>query len=98
MHAKLDELEAIAADFEQSATGQAKLLISVVIVGFKLSSDYNEEKIDELMPDKQECADGTTMTREFPLTQSGELINVIERIHKITEKKKRVVVLGCDDW
>ena len=97
MHAKLDALESIAVDFEQGATGQAKLLISVVVVGFKLSSDYNEEKIDELMPDKQECADGTTMTREFVLSKSAELINVIERLHKIGENK-RIVVLGCDDW
>ena len=52
MHARLDELETLAADFEQNATGQARLLISVVVVGFKLSSVYNEEKIDELIPDK----------------------------------------------
>ena len=97
MHARLDELETLAADFEQNATGQARLLISVVVVGFKLSYAYNKEKIDELISDKQECSDGTTMTREFPISQSGELINIIERIHKIAEKK-RVVVLGCDDW
>ena len=42
MHAKLDEFEAISADFNSKATGQAKLLLSVINVGFKLSSIYNK--------------------------------------------------------
>ena len=63
MHAKLDEFEAISADFNSKATGQAKLLLSVINVGFKLSETYNKVTVDELMPDYQECSDGTKMTR-----------------------------------
>ena len=80
MHAKLDELEANAANFEQNSTGLGRLLLCVVNVGYKLSELYNKEKIDELMPDEQECSDGTKMTREFIVTQDSELINVIERV------------------
>ena len=97
MHAKLDELDTLAAGFDEGATGQAKMMLCVCVVGFKLSSDCNKEKIDELMPDTQECSDGTTMTREFPLTETGELINVIERVQKIAEMK-RIVVLAVDDY
>ena len=63
MHAKLDELEANAADFEQNSTGRGRLLLCVVNVGYQLSEGYNMEKIDELMPDEQVCSDGTKMTR-----------------------------------
>ena len=55
MHVKLDEFEKVSANFEKNAMGQAKLLLSVITVGFKLTSIYNKEKVDELMPDLQEC-------------------------------------------
>ena len=96
MHAKLDEFEKVSIDFEQNAIGQAKLLLSVIFVGFKLTSIYNKEKVDELMPDRQECSDGTSMIQEFPISQNGELINLIERIHKIAQMQ-RTIVLTCDD-
>ena len=68
MHAKLDELEAIATDFKQNSTDQERLLLCVVNVGYKLSKFYNKEKVDELIPDEQECTDGTKMTQEFIVT------------------------------
>ena len=37
------------------------------------------------------------MTREFIVTHTGELINVIERLQEIA-KKWRTIVLACDDW
>ena len=51
-HAKLDELEGISIDFNRTATGQARLLLSVINVGFKLSTSYNEVDVDRMMPDK----------------------------------------------
>ena len=70
-HKKMDELEAMAAQYEQAATGQDKLLIAIVNLGFKLSYDYNTSTVVELMPDLQECSDGTQMTRQFIVTQDG---------------------------
>ena len=46
MVAQIDELQAISDEFEKTATGQSRLLLGIVTLGFKLAFGYQKELVD----------------------------------------------------
>ena len=97
MVAQIDELKAISDEFEKTATGQSRLLLGIVTLGFKLDCYYYKEYIDEIIPDDQECSDGTKMTKQILTTIQGELLNVSDHGEMLGRNKRTRVIL-LDDF
>jgi len=97
MVTQLDGLKAISDEFEKTATGQSRLLLGIVTLGFKLDPMFQKEFIDEIIPDNQECPDGTKMTKQFLTTIKGELLNVPYHA-QILGRNKRTRVILLDDF
>ena len=94
--AELDELQAISDEFNRIATGQSRLLISIVTLGFKLDEDFHQQILDEIIADDHECSDGTKMTKQFMVTYDGQLYNMPERAQMIARGKQTRVLLLDD--
>ena len=96
MLTQIDELQAISDEFEKTATGQSRLLLGIVTLGFKLEDRYQKELVNKIIPDDQECPDGSIMTKQFLTTIQGELLNVPDRAQMLGRNKKTRVILFDD--
>ena len=62
MLTQIDELQAISDEFEKTATGQSRLLLGIVTLGFKLDYDFQKELVNKIITYSTKCSDGSIMT------------------------------------